>query len=418
MPKYRQRELIIRGSKMHSAIFVSSLILAFFFSWCFSSQVAAEELIRFGASLSLTGKMANEGRLVRYGYDYYVKYINAKGGIPIKGKNYKVDIVYYDDESNPNTAARLVEKLIVEDKVHFLLGPYSSTCTYPASSVAEKYKIPMVAAHAASTPIFERGYKYIFVTLSSIDQYFGNVLKMAAELNPRPETLALINENTLAPQLSVDAAEKEATKLGFKVVYKQKYPSGTKDLSSMLADVRNKRPDILLSGSYTSDSIIIVKQAKEMGVRPKIFALLLGPTVHGFAEAVKQDSEYLLEPIQWSANMSWKDDVFGYTGAEYARIFEKDYGFKPDYHPPQSTAALLVYHHALQKAGVLDPQKVRDAIAETNIMTFYGPVRFDERGMNIAKGMAVVQIQKGKQVVVFPKPVAEGELIYPIPGSR
>ncbi|NIM98216.1 MAG: ABC transporter substrate-binding protein, partial [candidate division Zixibacteria bacterium] len=99
------------------------------------SWVGAEDLIRFGASLSLTGRMATEGRLVKDGYEFYVKHINARGGIEIKGKRYKVEVVYYDDESDPKTAARLVEKLIVEDGIKFLLGPYSSSCTFPASSV-------------------------------------------------------------------------------------------------------------------------------------------------------------------------------------------------------------------------------------------------------------------------------------------
>jgi branched-chain amino acid transport system substrate-binding protein len=397
-------------------VFVSTMLFIFLVG--IPLQAMAQDVIRFGASLSLTGKMSTEGRRVKDGYDYYVKHINEKGGMPIKGKNYKVEIVYYDDESDPNTATRLTEKLIVEDKVDFLLGPYSSTCTMPSSTVAEKYKMPMVAAHAASTPIFERGYKYLFATLSSLDQYFGNILKMAAELNPRPQTVALINENALAPQVSVDAAEAEAQRLGFKVVYKQKYPSGTKDFSSMLAEIKDKRPDILLSGSYTSDSLVIVKQAKEMGLKPKMFGILLGPTLPGFVESLKQDADNLLEPIQWSANMTWKDDFFGYGAADYARIFEKDFGYFPDYHPPQSTAALLVYQHALQKVGEFDRQKVRDAIAATDIMTFYGPVRFNEKGQNIAKGMAVVQIQGGKPVVVYPKAVSEKPLIYPIPGAQ
>jgi branched-chain amino acid transport system substrate-binding protein len=116
--------------------------------------------------------------------------------------------------------------------------------------------------------------------------------------------------------------------------------------------------------------------------------------------------------------MPWKDTVFGFTAAEYSKIFEKDFGYIPDYHPPQSTAALLVYHHAFQKAGVDDPQKVRDAIAQTDIMTSYGPVRFNEKGMNIGKSMAVIQIQNGKPVVVYPLAVAEGKLVYPIPGTQ
>ena len=393
------------------------LVFTLFFL-SFSSPVKAENVIRFGASLSLTGSRATEGRLVKDGYDFYVKHINALGGIPINGKNYKVEIVYYDDESDPKTAVRLVEKLIVEDNIKFLLGPYSSTVTLPASSVAEKYKIPMVEAHGASNPIFERGYKYIFATLNTIEQYFGSILKMAADLNPRPQTIALINENTLAPQVANDAAEKEAKRLGLKVVYKEKYPSGTKDLSSMLAVVREKKPDILLGAGYTADMILLVKQAKEMGLKPKMFGLLLGPTLPGFVEDLQKDAEYLLEPIQWSPNMAWKDDVFGYTAAEFVRLFEQDFGYKPDYHPPQSAAALLVYHHALQKAGVLDPQKVRDAIAQTDIMTFYGPIRFNEKGMNVGKSMGVIQIQDGKPVMVYPKSAAEGTVIYPIPGSQ
>jgi len=101
----------------------------------------------------------------------------------------------------------------------------------------------------------------------------------------------------------------------------------------MLAEIKDKRPDILLSGSYTSDSLVIVKQAKEMGLKPKMFGILLGPTLPGFVESLKQDADNLLEPIQWSANMSWKDDFFGYGAAEFARIFEKDFGYFPDYHP-------------------------------------------------------------------------------------
>ena len=405
---------------VHDRFILSFGVIIFCIGFIFfsvSSPVIAGDVVRFGASLSLTGKMATEGRLVKDGYDFYVKHINALGGIPIKGKKYKVEIVYYDDESDPKTAAKLVEKLIVEDKIKFLLGPYSSSCTFPASSIAEKYKLPMVEAHGAASTIFERGYKYIFATLNTVDQYTSNILKMATESSPAPKTVALINENTLFPQLAMDGAARQAKSLGLKVVYKEKYPSGTKDLSSMLAVVREKRPDILLAGGYTGDMIMLVKQVKEMGVKPKVFGLMLGPTLPGFVEALKKDAEYILEPIQWSESMSWKDDVFGYTAADFARLFEQDFGYKPDYHPPQSSAALLVYHHALQKVGLSDPQKVRDAIAQTDIMTFYGPIRFNEKGMNIGKGMAVIQLQNGKPKVVYPRSGAQKKLIYPIPGS-
>ena len=379
----------------------------------------AEDTIKFGAALSLTGSKATEGRLVKDGYDFYVKHINEKGGIPIKGKNYKVEIIYYDDESDPKTATRLTEKLIVEDGVKYLLGPYSSSATFPASTIAEKYKIPMVEAHGAATTIFDRGYKYLFATLNTVDQYTSGILQMASELKPRPKTIALINENALFPQLGMDGAAKQAKGLGMKVVYKEKYPSGTKDLSSMLAVIREKNPDILLAAGYTADMILLVKQANEMGVKPKMFGLLLGPTLPGFVKALGPAAEYILEPVQWSATMSWKDEVFGYTASDYARLFKQDFGYEPDYHPPQSSAALLVYHHALQKTGLgATSQQVRDAIADTDIMTFYGRIKFSEDGKNIGKSMAVIQLQNGKPEVVYPKSAAQKKVIYPIPGSK
>lgn len=392
-----------------------AIMLAAFAGALFVSPAAAEEKVRLGAALSLTGKLATHGKNVKDGYDFMVKHINARGGIPIGGKKYKVEIKYYDDESNAKTAVKLVEKLIVEDGIKLLLGPYSSGVTFPASSVAEKYKVPMVEAHGAATTIFERGYKYLFATLNTVDQYFGNILQMAAKLPDPPKTIALIAENSLFPKLGADGAAKLAEKLGIKVVYHQYYPSGTKDLSSMLAQIRDKNPDILLAGGYINDMILLTKQAKEMGVKPKLFGFLLGPTVPGFVDSLGADANYLVEPVQWAKSMGWKDEVLGWTAPQYAEMFEKEMGYEPDYHPPQSSAAVMVYYHALKKAGTTDPQKVRDEIAKTNIMTFYGPIHFNEQGKNIGKGMAVVQLQNGKHQVVYPSSVAEGKLVYPRP---
>ena len=393
------------------------LVAAAAFVFAFASPLRAEPEVRFGAALSLTGSKATEGRLVKDGYDFYVKHINERGGIKIDGVKHKVSITYYDDESDPKAAVRLTEKLIVEDGIKFLLGPYSSGLTFPASSVAEKHRIPMVEAHGASTTIFERGYKYIFATLNSVDQYTGNIIKMAAEAEPRAQKVALISENALFPKLGIDSAARQAKELGLDVVYKGFYPSGTKDLSSMLAAIKETNPDVLVAGGYTGDMILLARQIEEMGLSVKMMGFLLGPTLPGFVESLGQIAEYLLEPIQWSSNMPWKDEVFGYTAAEFAELFKRDFGYEPDYHPPQSSAALLVYHHALQKVGKLDPQKVRDAIAETDIMTFYGPIRFNTKGQNIAKSMAVIQIQGGKPVVVYPPTHAQGKFIYPMPAK-
>ncbi|MEO8304443.1 MAG: amino acid ABC transporter substrate-binding protein [Betaproteobacteria bacterium] len=381
----------------------------------FAMPAQAQDVITFGASLSLTGGTATEGRLVKEGYDFYVKHINEKGGIKVGDKTYKVAIKYYDDASTAATSVQLYEKLINEDGIKLLLGPYSSGVTFAASAVAEKYQLPMVAAHAASPAIYDRGFKYIFATLTPLAEYTGNSIKMAAAANPKAQRVALISENALFPKSSGEAAALQAKAAGLEVVYNEIYPTGTKDFSAMLAAMKSKNPDLLLFAGYTGDATVIARQIAEVGVNLKMFGVSLGPTLPGFIEALGPKAEGILEPIQWAANAPWKDEIFGWTAPQFAEMFQKEVGHFPDYHPPQSVAALEVYQRALEKAGSLDPRKVRDAIAETNIMTMYGPIRFNEKGQNIAKGMSVVQVQNGKAMVVYPADGAQAKFIYPLP---
>jgi branched-chain amino acid transport system substrate-binding protein len=411
---YPRRESVPREIIMTAKLVRIGLAALTLATWV-AASASADDVIRFGAAVSLTGPLSTEAKQMKDGYDFYVKQINQRGGISVGGKMYKVEIVYYDDASNPETAAKLTEKLFTEDKVNFLLGPYGSGPTLTASTVAETHKVPMVVAHAASTGIYTRGYKYIFGTLTLVDQYFGSILDMAAKIEPKPQSVAIIAENALFPQAAAEAGAKKADELGFKLVYNEKYPTGIKDMSSNLAAVRERNPDILLSAGYTADMILLVRQMHEMGVKPKMLAFTLGPSLPTWVPTLKDNAEGTIEPIQWSPNMKWKDQIFGWTAQDYADLYNKEFGYVPDYHPPQSTAALEVYQVALEKVGSFDPQKVRDAIASTNLMTAYGPIRFDERGANIAKGMAVMQIQKGVPVVVYPADAATGQLLYPLP---
>ncbi len=376
--------------------------------------LAQQDVITFGAALSLTGKTSTEGRLVKEGYDIYVDAINQRGGIKVGAKNYRVAIKYYDDQSDANTSAKLYEKLITEDGIKLLLGPYSSGITFAASVVAEKYQVPMVAAHAASPAVFERGFKYLFATLTPIDQYSSNMIKMAASSNPRAQRVALISENALAPKSFGEGAARQAKAAGLEVVYDEIYPTGTKDFSAMIAAMKSKNPDLLLVAGYTGDVTVIARQTSEVVVPLKMFGAMLGPTLPGFVDSLGPMAEGMLEPVQWTADAGYRDEIFGWTSAELAALCEKATKHVCDYHPPQSVAAMQVYQRALEKAGSLDPQKVRDAITQTNLMTAYGPVRFNERGQNIAKGMSVVQIQGGKPVVVFPVEGAKAKLSYPM----
>ena len=174
--------------------------------------------------------------------------------------------------------------------------------------------------------------------------------------------------------------------------------------------MKASRPDMIIAGGYTNDMILLARQIRQIGLAPKLLGYLLGPTLPGFVQALGPDAELTLEPVQWSPTVPYEDAMFGWTAKGYAEAFNKVYGHIPDYHPIQSGAALQVFQNAFQKVGGFDPQKVRDAIAATDIVTAYGPIRFNDKGQNIAKSMSVVQIQDGKPVVVYPADTAEAKL--------
>jgi branched-chain amino acid transport system substrate-binding protein len=366
------------------------------------------DTIGFGASLPLTGALATYGKRVKDGYDFYARHVNNMGGIDISGKKYKVAITYYDDESKTDTALRLYEKLITEDGIKYLLGPYGSGASLPVTALAERNRLPIVIAHGASTPIYTRGFKYVFGTLNVVDQYTDQIVRMASENNLK--RVALINENALFPQLGIDAAAAQTKKYGMEVVYKESFPNPISDLSSQLIKIKESNPDLIIAGGYNAGMVLLAKQIKEVDVKTKLLAFLLGPTDPNFIPSLKQAAENTLEPVQWTPKAPWRDAIFGYTAAEFAKLFEKEAGYWPDYHPPQSVAALEVYHNAFQKAGSLEPEKVRDAIEKTDIMTLYGPVKFNNLGENIGKSMSVVQVQDGRVVVVYPLDEAEAKL--------
>src|SRR6202022_298627 len=151
--------------------------------------------ILVGAAVSSTGAQSLEGKLTKQGYDLWLDWINARGGIVTNNLKHPVQIIYEDDQSNANLSATLVQKLITSEKAQFILGPYGSAATATDAIIAEKNGIPMVEANGAAQAIFNKGYKYTFGVLSPANKYLTGVIDMAATLTPKPTTIALLNPN-------------------------------------------------------------------------------------------------------------------------------------------------------------------------------------------------------------------------------
>ncbi|MBI2821491.1 MAG: amino acid ABC transporter substrate-binding protein [Acidobacteria bacterium] len=376
------------------------------------------DTITFGAAISMTGKTAKEGEYTRDGYQIYIETLNRQGGIRVGGRSFKVALRYYDDESKPERTAQLMEKLVNEDKVNFLLGPYGSSSTGTAAPIAEKYGIPMVESNGAAESIFSNGYRYTFGVLSPARKYLVGILSLVLSKDPSVATVAILGENEPFSKEVAHGAAAYAREKGLQVVYQQFYPSNTQDVSALLTSIKGRNPDVLLGTGHLQDSLLIVKQAKDLMLSPKAMGFSVGPSSPEFRDNLKSDADYILGATQWTEALGYEGDDPWKTPAAYASAIRSRYPHYRvvPYQVAESTAALIAYQRAIEKAGSLNPSAVRDALATLDIMTFYGRIRFDERGINIFKPMAVEQLYPdGKQYTVFPLEVAERSAIYPMP---
>jgi branched-chain amino acid transport system substrate-binding protein len=272
----------------------------------------------------------------------------------------------------------------------------------------------MVEANGAARKIFAQGYTYVFGVLSPADEYGTAMLKAATTLTPKPHTVAILSADDLFSLEVANGARKWAEDNGLKVVYFQKYPVGVKDLNAALTSVRSLHPDILLGSGHLQESLLIMKQAQSLNVNVNFYGFTVGPTTPDFAKALGAAANGVFASSQWTPDVKYRGPLFG-TAADYAKAFRDKYGFVPDYHAAESSAAGVVLQRAIEKAGSIDREKVRDALASLQDQTFYGPVKFDAHGLNVGKPMVVVQIQHGQVVTVWPHDIASVKAEYPAP---
>ena len=375
--------------------------------------------IVFGSAVSFTGKYSTNGKHTKNGYDLAVKRINDMGGVKVGKKTYKIKIKYYDDESTPARAGQLADRLIKQDGIKFILGPYGSGPTKGMAPITEKYGIPMVEGNGASRALFNKGYRYLFAVLSTSEKYLAESIHLLAEQfkkegrDPSSAKVAVAVENDPFSQDIRAGVIEDAGKFGMKVIIDDKLPKELTDMTATLTKVKALKPDLLIVSGHSKGAALAVRQTAQMKVDVPMLAL----THCEAADIVGKfggDANYTLCATQWAETMTYKDKWFGFAG-DYAEAFNKAYGYMPPYQAAESSASVLVLVDAIQRAGSLDPKKVRDALAATNIETFYGHVDFDDTGKNIAKPMVLRQVQKGKYIPVAPSKFAAGQVIFPKP---
>ena len=400
---------------MKSLKFITTLIssiLILFATTSLSFAKVVGDTIVLGSAISLTGKYATNGEHTQRGYDLGVKIINEAGGVKVGGKTYKLDVKYYDDESNSAKAAALAQRLIEQDGVQYMLGPYGSGLTIAIAPVTEKFGVPMVEANGASRALFTKGYKYLFAVLNSADQYLNTAVDLMADKKKGATVALAFEQDSFSLDVKLGVMDRIKAN-GMKVVIDDALPKELNDMTATLQKVKALKPDLLIVSGHAKGAMTAIKQMNDLKVDVNMLAM-----THCDAAAINKNlgggGDYTLCAAQWHKSLSYKDNYFG-SGLDYAKLFESIYKYDPPYQAAESSAALLVYKEAFERANSFDKDKVRDALAKTDMQTFYGGIKFNDAGQNTSKPMVLFQVQDGKNNVVAPIKWAEAKLIYPIP---
>ena len=377
------------------------------------SQPRAPDAILVGATIAATGPMSAEVGPFKKMMESWAEMVNAKGGILLKeyGRKLPLKFVIYDDTSKPPDSARLYEKLVTEDKVHVLLGPYSSPITAQASTVGEKHQIPFIALEANASPIFRRGFKWLVGVIDDGPKWSYHYFDML-KAEGKSKSIAFVIEDTPHPKEVGSGSIPKAKEIGLRVVVEEYFPRATQDFTPILAKIKAADPDIVYVAAFPPWEITFHKQALEQGLNPREFHYIH----HGaaFREAVGARNANLVTGENY-----WMPGVRGGPNvAEFEELLQKT-GIKVEDFPWASIHffGFEALRAALEKGGTLDRDKLLATIKGLDIMTISGQLKFDPTTGQGTLNPFPTQIQDGKYVALWPPQYATGKHIYPRPGS-
>lgn len=391
---------------------VLKILMVFFLSvtLCFTLGVSssmAAGTVKVGIVLPLTGPQAKFGEVEKWSFDMALEEINAAGGI--NGK--KLELLIEDDTGRPEVGRSVVEKLITKDKVVMIGGGYSSSVTYAVAGVCQQNAIPFLVNTGSADKITSSGWDWIYRLNPPVSHYADAVTSLLVE-KIKPKTAAILYENSLFGTKGAKSFEKTCKKLGIKVLLEQGYEHGGIDYKPVLTQIKRLNPDIVYMVSYIMDASLLMKQARELKLTPKMFiGGAAGFTLPEFVENAGKASEKVISATLWH-------QVLPFPGAmDYYNKFVAKYNKPTEYHGAEAYANCYVIADVLKRTKSFKNTDVKKALSQTDIMTVFGPVKFTTWGklknQNIA-GSYVVQWIDGKLELVWPTKHATKKFDYPV----
>ena len=364
--------------------------------------------IRIGATVSVSGKFATEVGPFKKLLAEWTEKINRQGGLHLQKSNIRVPVrmVVYDDQSDEATARRFYQRLITEDKVHLLLGPYSSSLTFAVSSVAENQRIPLLAICANSPKIYQRGYQYLTGLLDEAPRYTYRYWEML-QAEKKANTVSFIIEESLHPLSVYEGARIMAAQAGIKILSADIVPPDTRDFTAVLNKLQKLDPDIIFCSANIPLASLFMRQAREFRLSPREFHVTHHSGV--FKKYLGQDAEGITGQSYWVPEMKGDSASRFLEIMAKARIDLDDYPWAPAY-----MMALEIVEQALGQAGSLEPDRIMDTLKTQTFKTLGGPNRFARNGLGQINTYPS-QIQVGRYQVLWPKEKATGVHQYPSP---
>lgn len=376
----------------------------------------ADDTIKVGILLPLSGSVAPIGINNRRGHELAVEEINANGGInALDGALF--ELVDGDTQGKPEVGITELQKLERKGVVA-IMGAYQSGVTFPVTQVSEKLEVPFINPVAIADSITSRGFKYLFKVSPQASWYARDQIRFVKEVSEKAgtpvESVVLLHEDTLFGQSTGDGQVKAAGEFGIEILDRISYPKDSADMTATMARIKQLNPDAVLLVSYLSDAVLITRTMKELGINVPIVGTSAGHIDPAYISTLGKDSDYTFTVGEWAT------DVKKAGVPEVAKRFKDKFGVDMNGHAAETYLSTYVLKDAIERAGSLDREKVRDALAETNIcgdqnILPYDCIRFDSSGQSPEAQLIVMQIIDGEHKTVWPFNTASADVVWPVP---
>jgi branched-chain amino acid transport system substrate-binding protein len=348
--------------------------------------------IRIGTTVSLSGKYSEPSAMVMDGYRLWERQVNLRGGM----LNRPVELVVYDDRSDPHTAHNLYQQLIHEDRVDLILSPYGTPLTLEASQVSEAEQMVMLACAASGKAIWNRGYRYVFGMYALADRYFIGMLDLMARQGH--DSVSLIYEDSPFNIDVAEGAERWAKRFGIAVVMKKQFAPGQRQFSPLIKEAAEKNANGLILSAYPPDGFRILELMKNSDWRPKALGMTIAPIHPDFYRNAGPIAEGIFGPSQWEP-----DERIPFPGTtNFIHDFQTAYGKLPSYHAGSAYASCQILERVIIDLNEINHNRIRDYIMSLDTITVIGRFKVDHHGKQVGHNPILVQWQAGKKEIVYP----------------